>query len=452
MTELCKGPGAGAHIITIISITRITVQTLPPLTHPAIIELMFPEAPATPAHTHADGGPSLADIVREETQGGRRIVRFLVSAMQADLQDAKSHHRVEASRQLIDLSVDETAAFIDSPIASLVREETQDARLIIRFLLSLIEGDIQDARMCHRLNASRLYARLDPAAARALTQDSHPRRSRDHDRRSREGGNPSHALPTGAVGAALHTAAAQQLADIIREETNDGRDIVRFFIDVMEGARTGFKERFRFAAAEKLIRLGYHDAAARCPDPAAHAPAAPDSPDPYAPDPAPETTWKWKSEWTHFEYPEDRTYDFSSYGEEDYDRDTYGHKALVHIFGDDETKSAANQAVLDYKVDQIEAQRAAVHSDHDTCQPSDPCPSCRVPDPPDDDSFGLHTYGYNALVYIYGDKAAARTGYTAAMTHKKRLALLAAADAHDPVDQDPRHFGNGPDPPDLVVP
>ena len=328
---------------------------------------MFPEAPATPAHTHADGGPSLADIVREETQGGRRIVRFLVSAMQADLQDAKSHHRVEASRQLIDLSVDETAAFIDSPIASLVREETQDARLIIRFLLSLIEGDIQDARMCHRLSASRLYARLDPAAARALTQDSHPRRSR-------EGGNPSHAL------------------------------------------------------------------------------AAPDSPDPYAPDPAPETTWKWKSEWTYFEYPEDNTYDFDIYGEDEYDRDTYGHKALVHIFGDDETKSASNQAVLDYKVDQIEAQRAAVHSEDDTCQPSDPCPSCRVPDPPDDDSFGLHTYGYNALVYIYGDKAAARTGYTAAMAHKKRLALLAAADAHDPVDQDPRHFGNGPDPPDLVVP
>ena len=387
---------------------------------------MFPEAPATPAHTHAVGGPSLADIVREETQGGRRIVRFLVSAMHADLQGAKSHHRVEASRQLIDLSVDETAAFIDSPIASLVREETQDARLIIRFLLSLIEGDIQDARMCHRLNASRLYARLDPAAARALTQDSHPRRSRGPDRRSREGGNPCHALPTGAVGAALHTAAAQQLADIIRQETNDGRDIVRFFIDVMEGARTGFKEHFRFAAAEKLIRLGYHDAAACCPDPAAHAPAAPDSPDPYAPDPAPETTWLWKPEWTGFEYPEDNTYDFDSYGEDEFDRDVYGDKALVHIFGDDETKSAANQAVLDYQVDQIEAQRAAVHSEHDTCQPSDPCPGCRVPDPPDDDSFGRHTYGYNALVYIYGAKAPARVGYTAAMAHKKRLVLLAA--------------------------
>ena len=98
---------------------------------------------------------------------------------------------------------------------------------------------------------------------------------------------------------------------------------------------------------------------------------------------------------------------------------------------------------MDYKVDQIEAQRAAVHSEHDTCQPYDPCPSCRVPDPPDDDSFGQHTYGYNALVYIYSDKATARVGYMGAMDHKEklRLALIAAA------DQPPDHLDNGPDPP-----
>ena len=224
--------------------------------------------------------------------------------------------------------------------------------------------------------------------------------------------------------------AAQQLADIIQQETNDGRDIARFFIDVMEGTLTGFNQRFRFAAALVLINRGYDVVKALCPDPAAHLPAP--APAPYSgtdadtPDPVPETIWNWKSEWTHFEYPGDRTYDFSSYGEEEYDRDVYGDKALVHIFGDDETKSAANQAVLDYKVDQIEAQRAAVHSEHDTCQPSDPCPNCLIPDPPDDDSFGRHAYGYNALVYIYGDKAAARAGYTAAMIHKKRLALLSA--------------------------
>ena len=386
---------------------------------------MFPATQTTHAPTAA--APSLADIVHEQTQGGRLIVDFLAQAMLGGLSDFKPHHRLQASDRLIKL--DSSPEF-----TGMVREHTRGGDLISQFLINAVTGRLPDFQPCHRMEATRQLAIINPKMARALAEDNTPRRSRDHDRRSREGAP----LPTGAV-----DAAAQQLADIIQQETNDGRDIARFFIDVMQGTRTGFNQHFRFSAAEVLINRGYDVVAALCPDPAAHAPKP--QPAPYrdtdahtgavGADPVPETTWKWKSEWTHFEYPEDRTYDFSIYGEDEYDRDTYGDKALVHIFGDDETKSAANQAVLDYKVDQIEAQRAAVHSDHDTCQPSDPCPSCRVPDPPDDDSFGQHTYGYNALVYIYGDKAAAKAGYTAAMIHKKRLALLAAADAHDPVDQ-----------------
>ena len=406
---------------------------------------MFPATQTTPAPT-ADGGPSLADIVHEQTQGGRLIVDFLAQAALGDLPDFKPHHRLQASDRLIKLEA--SPDFTD-----MVRERTQGTNLISQFLISAVTGRLPDFQPCHRMEATRQLAIINPKMAQALSEDNTPRRSRDHHRRSREGGNPS-PLPTGAVGAAVDDA-AQQLADIIQQETNDGRDIARFFIDVMQGTRTGFNQHFRFSAAEVLINRGYDVFAALCPDPAAHAPKP--QPAPYrdtdahtgavGADPVPETAWKWKPEWTHFEYPEDNTYDFSSYGEDDYDRDVYGDKALVHIFGDDEAKSAANQAVLDYKVDQIEAQRAAVHSDYDTCQPYDPCPSCRVPDPPDDDSFGQHTYGYNALVYIYSDKAAARVGYMGAMDHKEkiRLGLLAADDAHDPVDQD--HPGNGPDPP-----
>ena len=219
--------------------------------------------------------------------------------------------------------------------------------------------------------------------------------------------------------------------------------MVRFYADVMRGVLTDFKTHQRMDAADKLVSLcSDQTPCVPAPQPAARQPASHHDAVPAA------TPWKTprKPEWRHFEYPEDNTYDFDSYGEEDYRRDRYGDKALVHIFGDDETKDVANLAVLDYKVDLIEAQRAAVHSDHDTCQPYDPCPSCRVPDPPDDDSFGQHTYGYNALIYIYGDKAAARAGYMAAMDHKEKLRLaLIAADAHDTVDHD--HPANGPDPP-----
>ena len=384
------------------------------------MELMFPATQTALAPPAAV--PSLADIVREQTQGGRLIIQFLVDAMTGNLPNFKPCHRIDASGQLIKLQA--------SPFAHIVLEYTDGGRLIAQFLLEAMAGQLPDFEDCHQIAAERLLAKIDPKMARALAEGNTPRRSRDHDRRSREGGNPS-PLPTGAVGAGVGTA----LDEIVRQETNDGRDIVRFYADVMRGVLTDFKTHQRMDAADKLVSLSSD-----------HTPCAP------APTPASDhdtgsaaTPWKTprKPEWKYFEYPEDHAYDFSSYGEEDYRRDRYGDKALQHIFGDDETKSAANQAVLDYKVDQIEAQRAAVHSEHDTCQPYDPCPSCRVPDPPDDDSFGQHTYGYNALVYIYSDKATARGGYMGAMDHreKQRLALIAAA------DQPPDHLDNGPDPP-----
>ena len=390
---------------------------------------MFPETQTAPAPTGAVD-PSFADIVREQTQGGRTIIRFFVDAMTGNLPNFKACHRIDASAQLIKLQA--------SPFAHIVLEYTDGGRLISQFLHEAMTGRLPDFEDCHQMAAGRLLAKSDPDMARALTEDNSPRRSPYVPAPS---ASPS---PLTGEGRGEGESAAPTLDEIVRQETDDGRDMVRFYADVMRGVLTDFKTHQRMDAADKLVSLSSD-----------HTPCVP-APQPAASQPAPDhdtvsaaTPWGTprKPEWRHFEYPKDHTYDFSSYGEEDYRRDRYGNKALHHIFGDDETKSAANQAVLDYKVDQIEAQRAAVHSEHDTCQPYAPCPNCLAPDPPDDSSFGQHTYGYNALVYIYGDKAAARAGYMAAIDHREkiRLALLAAADVHDTVDHDPN--GNGPDPP-----
>ena len=406
---------------------------------------MFPATQTAPLHTGAVGA-SLTDIVREQTQGGRLIVDFLAQAMLGDLTDFKPHHRLQASDRLIKLE--------SSPeFTGMVREHTRGGDLISQFLIRAVMGQLPDFRPCHRMEAMRQLAIINPKMARALREDDTPRRS----------GNPSPS-PSPLTGEGWGEGegrgegrgegdggAAQQLADIIRQETSDGRDIARFFIDVMHGTRIGFDQRFRFAAAEVLIHRGYDDVAAGCPDPAAHVsvptPAPYHDTDANEPDPVPAT--QWKDEWDHFEYPEDHTYDFGTYGEDDYHRDVYGDKALVHIFGDDETKSASNLAVLDYKVDLIEAQRAAVNSELDTGQPAEP-PACLVP-PNGDDTFGPDTYGYNALVYIYDSTEAARVGYTTAMAHKKRRDFL-AADADAPADQRLDHPGNGPDPPERPPP
>ena len=415
-------------IIPITSITRITVQTLPLLDNPGIIELMFPETQTTAV---VDAVPALADIVREKTQGGRLIVRFFLSTMEGEFEDARVHHRVDAAKQLVILQN-------NSSFSDVVRDETDNGDRIINFLFSVMMGKIEGANHHHRNEAGKQLARLDPGVASTLA-----------DRQTRTPGRAvgiatDAPFDTGAVGAPVGS-----LADIIGQETNDGRDLVRFLLDVMDGNRTEFTTDNRVDAARELIH--------RYADPTPCPPARYHGTDAHtgavgADTVSAATPWKTprKPEWKYFEYPEDQTYDFDSYGEEDYRRDRFGDKALVHIFGDDEAKSAANQAVLDYKVDQIEAQRAAVHSDDDTCQPYDPCPSCRVPDPPDDDSFGPHTYGYNALIYIYGDKAAARAGCMGAMDHreKQRLGLI-AADGYSYLDD---IEDSGPDPPERPPP
>ena len=104
--------------------------------------------------------PSLADIVREETEDGRVIVRFLIDVMQGQLENSKSCHRLDAARQLLNLGFHPAQSFIDenthasptrknsapsalsavnpSPLhqelAALIREETDNGRTTVRFL------------------------------------------------------------------------------------------------------------------------------------------------------------------------------------------------------------------------------------------------------------------------------------------------------------------------------
>ena len=194
------------------------------------MELMFPvtqTALAPPAAV-----PSLADIVREKTQGGRLIVRFFLSTMEGEFEDARVHHRVDAAKQLVILQH-------NSSFSDVVRDETDNGDRIISFLFSVMMGEIEGARQHHRNEAGKQLARLDPLMARALAEDNTPRRSRE--------GAP---LLTADVGTALD--------EIVRQETNDGRDIVRFYADVMRGVLTGFKTHQRMDAADKLVSLSSH--------------------------------------------------------------------------------------------------------------------------------------------------------------------------------------------------
>ncbi len=129
-------------------------------------------------HPEGQGAAPIQEIVRQETDDGRLIVRFFVSTMQGQLQDAKPSHRIAAARQLVKLGFTEAQDFIDenapapkrrrraqhsppadrklaSGLARIVRQETDDGRVAVRFLVDVMQGGLPGFKPHHRLAAAR---------------------------------------------------------------------------------------------------------------------------------------------------------------------------------------------------------------------------------------------------------------------------------------------------------
>ena len=150
----------------------------------------------------------IQEIVRQETDGGRRIVRFLVGAMEGQLQDAGPSHRLSAARQLVNLGFTDAQDFIDrnvqqrrrnapgprgktplaisGKLAQIVREETEDGRVAIRFLVDVMEGTLEGFKPHHRLAAARELLRrgFDNAPGGDQAQPAAARRQQPFDHNS----------------------------------------------------------------------------------------------------------------------------------------------------------------------------------------------------------------------------------------------------------------------------
>ncbi len=129
-------------------------------------------------HPEGQGAAPIQEIVRQEIDDGRLIVRFFVSTMQGQLQDAKPSHRIAAARQLVKLGFTEAQDFVDenapdpkrrrrahhsppadrklaSGLAKIVRQETDDGRVAVRFLVDVMRGGLPGFKPHHRLAAAR---------------------------------------------------------------------------------------------------------------------------------------------------------------------------------------------------------------------------------------------------------------------------------------------------------
>ncbi len=137
-----------------------------------------------------------------------------------------------------------------SPIQSIVREETKDGRLIVRFLVAAMQDEIRDAKPCHRLDAARQLIKLgfDEAKEFANLPATSQQRAEPSER---------HDPPTDTIDTANLN---PDLALFIRAETDGGRRAVRFLVDVMLGFMPGFGPHHRIDAAKELLRRGFDEA------------------------------------------------------------------------------------------------------------------------------------------------------------------------------------------------
>ena len=126
------------------------------------------------------------------------------------------------------------------PLADIIREETEDGRLIVRFLIDVMKGEIDDSKPCHRLDAARQLLNLGFHGAQTVIQSV-----------SQSAGVRA---PSSTPGKSRFD---QGIADLIKLETSDGRDAVRFLVDVMQGNLGDFKPHHRIAAAKELLRRGF---------------------------------------------------------------------------------------------------------------------------------------------------------------------------------------------------
>ena len=207
----------------ITQIPRITVQTISLLTHPhpsPIIERM--------SDTKAEQKPpTLADIVREKTDDGRRIIDFFLDVMEDRIDGAELCHRIDAAKQL----------------------EKHKSKAAAKFLAKYrgvscghsINGRPNPADPCSAEERSLVAVTLNAPAT--LTKD---------------------------FLTVLSGIDEFLMARLIRAQTADGGTVIEFLDDVMQDRNDGFKTHHRIAAAKELI---VHIVRDEQPDPTPREPA-----------------------------------------------------------------------------------------------------------------------------------------------------------------------------------
>ena len=152
-------------------------------------------------------------------------------------------------------------------LADIVREKTDDGKRIIDFFLDVMEDRIEGAELCHKIDAAKqLEKHKSKAAARFLAEYRGMKCGHSIN------GRPNPADPCSAEDRSLVAVTLNApptltreflavlsgideflMARLIRAQTAHGDTIIEFLDDVMQDRTDGFKTHHRIAAAKELI-------------------------------------------------------------------------------------------------------------------------------------------------------------------------------------------------------
>ena len=152
-------------------------------------------------------------------------------------------------------------------IAEIVREKTDDGARIIDFFLDVMEGRVEGAELCHRMDAAKELVKFGSAKAVIFIAKYKGIPCGHSTRRRRDSADSCIADERSLVEVTLNAPANLTrefltvlsgideflMTRLIRAQTADGGTIIDFLDDVMQDRNEGFKTYHRLAAARELI-------------------------------------------------------------------------------------------------------------------------------------------------------------------------------------------------------
>ena len=264
-------------------------------------------------------------------------------------------------------------------LAEIVREVTNNGQTIINFLHDAMKGRLDGFEPCHRIAAARELAKRGDKEAIAFLQSFYPKSN---------GRKPSPAigesLPNHELAPNHELTPNYELAEIVREVTGNGRTIVCFLHDAMQGILDGFKPCHRVACGKELLRRGFDIIPA-------------DYDDEY-------------EDHDDVQQCHDEPFDQKKYARERFMRDGADGKALRHIYGSEEAVTVACRAVVDHR------NNTVLDNTHIPDWDFTPI------DNPGDDPYGKGCYGYDTLRLSFNDNQAIRVANKAVAEYKMQMA------------------------------